>query len=366
MSWQDLWGAGEDVSPPSVRVTDDRALRIDAVWACVRLLSDGIAAAPLQTFRSTPAGDVRVDAPPLVARPSRRVTTYDWLVQAVVSMCLRGNAYGVLLDWDAGVPTRCEWLHPDRVQVLDDGMFAPPRYSVGGQIFTAAEMLHIRGMTLPGALVGLSPIGYAAATIGRADAARTFSSQFLSGGAHPTGVLQTDQRIDGEQAKALKDRFVAALRGTREPVVLGAGTTFAALQVSPSDSQFLETEQWTVGQIARMYGVPPEMIGAATEGSAITYANVEQRTINLNAWTFRPWARRIELAISARLADTCRFNLDAHVRTDLKTRYEAHEIGIRAGFLSPDEAREYEHRPPIPGGSTFLWPRPQAPARENT
>jgi HK97 family phage portal protein len=131
--------------------------------------------------------------------------------------------------------------------------------------------------------------------------------------------------------------------------VLGDGIKFKQVSVAPEESQFLETQRFTVQQICRLYGVPPEMIGSES-GNSLTYANVEQRSLAFLTYCINPWLVRIETALTDLVprGQFVKFNAGVLLRTDLKTRYESYEIGLRAGFLTVNETRALEDREPLP------------------
>jgi HK97 family phage portal protein len=167
---------------------------------------------------------------------------------------------------------------------------------------------------------------------------------------HPSGVLTSDQDIKQDRADQLKARWRAAHQGNREIAVLGQGAKFQPVTIPPEQAQFPETTQANVRTICRYFGVQPELIGADS-GNSLTYANVEQRALDFLTFGLRPWLVRLETALSALLSSTTtvKFNAAALVRTDLLTRYQAHESAIRAGWKLRSEVRDLEDLPPIAG-----------------
>jgi HK97 family phage portal protein len=155
--------------------------------------------------------------------------------------------------------------------------------------------------------------------------------------------------LSAEQAAGIKSAFTAATSMNREPAVMGAGLRYERIQVSPEEAQFLDTQRFTVEQIARIYGVFPEMIGGATSGSNVTYANREQRAADWLTFGLMPYLIPIEEALSSLVPrpQRVRFNTDALLRSDTKTRYEAHAIGLSAGFLTVNEVRALEDLEPL-------------------
>jgi HK97 family phage portal protein len=332
-----------------ISVSADTSLRLSAVWACVRLLSDTVSTLPVDVYRKgTP--DTPLPLPVLLARPSDTFTTIEWLHALMTSLTLRGNAYGVITGRTgaAGWPSQIELVNPDVVQVYrnDAGRI---EYRIGGTEYDRGDIFHVRAFTSPGSLVGLSPIEYARQSIGLGLAAESFGARFFGDNATPSGLLISKGPITAETAASLKERWHASHKGRRELAILSGDVEFTPITISPNESQFVETQRFTVAQIARLFGVPPEMIGGEAGGS-LTYANVEQRALDFTTFALGPWVARIEAALSDLLprGQVVKLNTGALLRADLKTRYEAHSIGIASGFLTVDEARALEDRPPLP------------------
>ena len=332
-----------------VIVTPDTAMTLGAVWACVRLRADLVSTLPLDAYRMVGGQPVPMDAPPLLANPGGQgVSTEDWFYQTQVSLDLRGNAFGVVATRDGmGYPTQIELVHPDlcRVSRNADGELV---YRIAGSTVATADVYHERQFLSPGNPLGLSPVTYAARSMGMALAAEKFGADWFQDGAHPSSVLTTDQKIDESQARTIKNRFIEAVRGNREPVVLGAGIKYQAISVAANESQFLEAMRWGVQQIARVYGVPAELIGGDT-ARGMAYVNVEQRSSDFLTYGIGPTLTRRERAFSRLLPprQEVRYNLKALLRADAETRFKTHAIGIAGKFLTPDEARHEENMPPL-------------------
>ncbi len=330
-------------------VTTDKALRLSTVWGCVRLLADSVSTLPLHTYR----GDDRdpLPTPPLLQRPSADFDELgDWLWAVVASLLLRGNAWGVITARaGAGLlPAQVDLVHPDRVAVtVEDGRNV---IRIGGKEYDRAELFHVKAFPFPGSMLGLSPIAYAREAIGLGLAAEKYGAKFFGDSAIPAGVLTSDQHISQEQAERLRDRWDARHKGRRRIAVLGDGARFQAITIAPEEAQFVETQKLNVATICRIYGIAPEMMGGETAGP-LAYSSPEMRSTDFLTLSLRPWLYRVERAVSRLLPRTqsARFNPGGFARTTLKERYEAHEIGIRAGWLLRSEVRELEDRPPIPG-----------------
>jgi HK97 family phage portal protein len=195
----------------------------------------------------------------------------------------------------------------------------------------------------------MSPIAYAREAIGLGLAAQQFGSQFFGDSAIPSGYLHSDDRLTREQALEMRELWEHSHKGKRGTAVLG-GVKFQNLTIAPEEAQFIETQKFNVATICRIYGVPPEMMGGETAGHE-AYTSPEQRSTDLLVWTLRPWLTKVETAISTLLprSQRAKFNAGGMVRATLRERYEAHKLGIEAGWLLRSEVRELEDRPPIAG-----------------
>lgn len=327
------------------------ALSLPAVWACVRLIADALAMMPADVYRKGPGRtQTEIDAPPIIENPSGRDTRSEWMFSLLVSWLLRGNGFGEIVDRDAlGFAKQVELYHPDHVHTWYDRQGIKRYKLLGRDVTDPSNIWHTRAFVIPGRATGLSAISHFAETIGLGLEAEKFGVDFFVDGGHPTAILASDSDIPSPaEARIVKDRFMQALRGSREPVVLGKDLKYQAIQVAPNESQFLETQKWSVQQVCRVFGVPPEMVGGEAGGS-LTYSNAEQRNLDLLTYCLGPWKSRAETTLSALLppGHVVKLNAGALLQADLLTRYRAHEIGIRAKFLHPDEARALENRPPL-------------------
>jgi HK97 family phage portal protein len=327
-------------------VDTDAAQRLSAVWACVRLLADTVSTLPVDVYRdgSTEA----LPTPPLLRSPAAGMPLQAFLEATMRSLLLRGNAYGLVTARSGAtmLPAQVELLHPDRVAVTrsETGRIG---YRIGGREYPREDVWHVRAFVMPGTLLGLSPVEYARQAIGLGLAAEKFGAQFFGDNATPTGILTTEDHLSQEQATGMKERWKAIHRDRREIAVLG-NLKYTPISIAPDESQFVETVRANVATVARFYGVPPEMIGGEAGGS-LTYANVEQRALDFLTYSLTPWLVRLETALTELLParQYVKFNPGGLLRTSLRDRYEAHRIGIEAGFLTVDEARALEDLPAL-------------------
>jgi HK97 family phage portal protein len=345
-----------------VQVTPDRALRLSTVWGCVRLLADSVSTLPLQVFRDDERDPL--PTPRLLQRPSAdHPELADWLWAVVGCLLTRGNAWGMISDRaGAGLlPAQVDLLDPDRVGV-QEGRDAPPVIRVDGAEVDRAELWHVKAYPVAGSILGMSPIAYARESIGLGLAAEKFGAQFFGEGAVPSGVIESDQRLDRTAAETLVATWMIRHQGRHKPAVLG-GAKYRNITIAPEEAQFVETQRFNVSTICRFFGVPPVMMGGETGGHE-DYSSPEMRATELLQFTLAPWLRRVERAVSALLprSQRAKFNAGALLRPTLRERYEAHRLGIEAGWLLRSEVREIEDRPPIPGIDNQPPPAPGAVA----
>ncbi|MFJ6617592.1 phage portal protein [Kitasatospora sp. NPDC091335] len=364
------WSAG---GPAQSQVSTERALSLIPLWACVRLISEQVASLPLQLYRRDGASREPLSyVPQLLWAPAARDDLFTWLQKCVLSLCLRGNAYGLITQRDdLGFPTMIEWLNPDDVYVDETDPVRPVFYWQGRRV-PDADIVHIPWMVLPGHVKGLSPVQIFARTIGVGLETTDYGLSWFRNGGTPPGVLKNGSRtITRDESEEISDRISARIR-SRKPLVLGSDWDFTALQVSPEESQFIETMRLNASQVAAIYGVPPTMVGGDSGGS-MTYTNVEAAANELVVLTLRPWLVRLENKFSTLMPghEAVRFNVDAMVRTTIIERYRAHGLALAQGWRNLDEIRALENLGPLPpgaGGDLYGPQRaaanPQPPALE--
>lgn len=326
-------------------LTAEGALRLSAVWACVRLLADTISTLPIDTYRR----GTQTNLPPLLVSPAAGLSREEWVYQLMVSLLLRGNAYGLVTARTGATmrPAQVELVHPDSmtVRVTPEGRIEFWRRGVE---LDPADVWHVRAYSYPGSAVGLSPVEYARQSIGLGLASQRFGVQFFEDGAHPSGLLTTESAIAMEVAREAKARFIAAFRGNREPAVLGHGMKYQQIQINPEEAQFLDTQKFSVAQVARIFGVPAEMIGGET-GHSMTYVNSEAQALDYLRYSVSPWLVRLERALERLLAPgtTAKFNPNAILRATTSERFAAYQVALDAGFMTLDEVRALEDLPPL-------------------
>jgi HK97 family phage portal protein len=342
-----------------VPVNEAIALTLPAVWGCVDLLAELVSTLPVDEYRKVNGVRILQPTPPLLDDPARDGTGVEvWLRQAMHSGLLRGNVYGLILGLGSdGWPVQIESLHPDRVTWRRQKTFGPVEsYLDNNEIerWPLGPLWHVPIHATPGSPIGMSPLAYAAETIGLGLGANRYAAGWFNGGGLPIATLESDQVIDKPAAEALSERISESLVPGR-PLVLGAGLKLNAIQVEPQDLQFLETIKANADDVAKFFFRRPP-----GEGGSVTYANVESRSLDLLTYTLIGWMVRLEKSMT-RLRPRPRyvkFNEKALLRTDALTSAKVADVLVRSGLRSRDELREKDDYAPIPdgSGSEFLWP----------
>ena len=337
------WGRGDDAALGS---SMSSALSVVPVFAACRLISDSIATLPLQAYRKT--GDVRTPiALPAVFDTETRI---EWVQQALMSLLLRGNAYGlVVARSDDGTPKRVQWLNPERVDIDEAG--TKPVFRYNGTVVPDVDMKHIPAYAMPGTVKGLSPIGACSMLADTGAATQKMMRDWFAGRGIPGVTAQnTSKVLSAAEAETVSDRLRARMR-TGQPFVHGSDWDINFMSLPADDAGFVSSAKLNATQVATIYGIPPEMIGGET-GSSLTYSTVEMNQHNLAALTLRPWLAKLEQEFSSWIYRPryVRFNVDAMIRVDVKTRYDIHQIAREIGMRNVDEIRALEDLTPLPDG----------------
>lgn len=353
-------------------VNDRTAMRLTAVYACVSLIAEVIAGLPVGTFTKV-GGVPRPVEPelPFIVDPHHEMDQVDWVTRTLVSALLRGNTYGYVDQLGpGGTPLSVLPLDPRSVAVRRARDTGRINYRVAGERETflawpLGPIWHWRGLTLPGDIKGCSPIEYARQSIGLNLATEEFGARFFSDGANPSVVLHTDEKITDENlARSIVARFRRGIgSGRRRKVaLLTHGTKAERLTIPPNDAQFLETRDFGVNEISRLYRVPPHMI-AAVNRTTSWGSGIEQLSIGFVTYTLGPWIRRSEQALT-RLVRVgaperyVRFNVAGLLRGDFKARTEGYARGRQWGWLNVDDIRALEELPPLPAGQGAVYLQP--------
>jgi HK97 family phage portal protein len=353
-----------------MRVSADSAMRLAAVYACVRILSETMASLPLVVYRArADGGKDRVTDHWLYRllgkKPNRYQNPFEWREMLQGHLALRGNAFCQILANGRGEITELIPIHPDRVrmELLTEGDY---RYRIQNQaghelVLPRGEVWHLRGLSSDG-LLGLSPIELSRESLGMALAAQDYGARFFNNDAKPTGgwIEFPGNFKDAEAKRVFRESYQAAQSGANrgKVLVLENGMKFHEVGVSNKDAQFLELRKFQITDIARLFRVPPHMIADLDRA---TFSNIEQQSLEFVMHTMTPWAERWEASIEADLmldGDELEIEFDFAnlMRGDAASRSAYYQSGIQNGWLTRNEARIAENLNPIKGLDQPLRP----------
>ncbi|HEY3873220.1 MAG TPA: phage portal protein, partial [Actinocrinis sp.] len=297
---------------------------------------------------STPVKVAR--QPAILNEPSADMDIGDFLYAGTYALTL-GNVYGSIVARDRlNYPSQIELQDNARVQVrrLADG---GKEIKFGGVEQAAGTYWHKSVFRPPGSLTGLSILQAAHRAITLGVNAEDFGNGFFEDGAHPSSLLTNENQAEmsQEDAQTVKQKFMAAVHGSREPAVMTGGWKYQQVQTSPTDSQFIDTQGISDLKVCRYFRVWPEMVAVPIQGSSITYANVEQRALDFLTYTMQRWITWWERKLGALTppGQYVKFDLSPLLRTDILTRWTVNHAMIGSRTVTQDEVRAGEDMPPL-------------------
>lgn len=365
----EAWLRQGNETASGVGVTPESAMRTAAVYGCVRLISGAVATMPLSLKRRVDAR-TRQDASddPLwrvLCKPRRgRMTPSGFRRMMTAHILLRGNAYALIVR-SLGRIIDLVPMHPDRVRVdqLDDGTLAYTYTRKDGRqiVLPASEVFHLIGMTFDG-IRGVSVISYAREAIGLALTTEKHGAKIFSNGTAIGLHLSYPTKLGPEAIENLRNSLeqFRGVENSGKNLITEEAATVNRLDMLPEDAQYIQTRQFTRGEIEMFFGVPGFMLGD-TEKSTSWGTGLEQQARGFVAYTLEDYLTSWEETIGRDLIDDdsalfARFNRAALVRGDLKTRWEAYVKGLQWGVYSPNEVRAMEDENPREGGDVFYDP----------
>lgn len=351
------------------------ALSSAAVWACCRLISQSVATCPPHIFEETDQGKIKASKHSyyrmLTRQPNALMTYLNWMQTTVLHLLLWGNAFTVPGSVDGEVVEL--WpLDPARLRITinPDGTFYYTYSPMHGQRieYQPLELLHFRVFSLDG-IIGLSPLDYHRLTFNFEAAAQLYATTLYNNGGRPSGVLEYPGTLRKEQIDAIRESW-ATIHGGPDAAgrvaVLDAGTKYNPISIPLEQLQYISSQKFSVEQIARIFGVPPHLVGAQDK---TPYASVEQQSLEFAEYTLQPIVTAIEQVIETVLLEPpfiFRLNLSGFARADLATRYRAYAVGRQWGWFSVNDIRELEDLNRIgPDGDIYLQPLNMTPAGED-
>lgn len=334
----------------SVVVTNATALRHSAVWACLRLRANLISTMPVDVFRYIDGIQVEMPKPPILINPGgEHVDLLEWMYSSQFDLDRTGNAIGLITARNAlDLPARIELQSIDACSVRErDGKIT---YRIHGKDYTPRQVWHEKQYTVSGLPVGLSPVAHAAWSIGQYQSAQQFALDWYSGGGVPKGHFRNiDQPIvDSAVASEMKDRFKTSVEGN-DIFVTGKDWEWKPYHAVAVGTEWLEAQKYGIGDIARFFDCPGDMIDAVVSTGHVTYASISQRNLQLLITSINPAVVRRETKLS-KLLPRPRFvklNTSALLRMDDETRAKVLQKRIESRTLTPSEARALENLPPL-------------------
>jgi HK97 family phage portal protein len=358
-------------------VNEHSAMQMTAVYSCVRILSEAVAGLPLHVYRYTDEGgkEKALDHPLyriLHDEPNPEMTSFSLRETLMGHLLLWGNAYAQIIRNGKGEVVGLYPLMPNKMAVDRDSrgqlVYQYMRTSEDAPLsnesvvpLSPSDVLHIPGLGFDG-LVGYSPIAMAKNAIGMAIATEEYGAKFFANGAAPGGVLQHPGIIkDPQKVKESWNDMYRGSANAHRVAVLEEGMKYQQIGISPEQAQFLETRKFQINEIARIFRIPPHMVGDLEKSS---FSNIEQQSLEFVKYTLDPWVCRWEQSMARRLLlDSekprffIKFNLDGLLRGDYQSRMNGYAIGRQNGWMSANDIRELENLDRIPaeqGGDAYL------------
>jgi HK97 family phage portal protein len=347
-------------------ISPEKAMRISAVYSCLKVLSETIMTLPCNLQKVTGDSSETLHADSLhrlfAYKPNDLMTAAEFWAFQVIAICLEGNAYNYIVRTSSGkivgvLPIR---YSEASVDVLQPGNRVRYRFSVEGKplFLGPEEVLHFKSPMSTDGIVGLSPLQYNATLLNGAANARDFSNKVLTNNATPRGVLTTDGDLSDEAYANIKESWNAAHGGvdnSSRVAILEAGLKFNPISMSPEDLQLLDSQQLSRTEIAGIFRVPPHMIGNLERS---TFNNIAHQTLDFYKSSIAPWLRLFEQRLSlAFLGDTTRqfkFDVNEYIRGDFESEVTSYEKLIAGGVLSPNEVRKKLGFNPRSGGDEYV------------
>lgn len=378
----EYWGLfgllGLPQTTSGVPITPESALRVSAVMACVRLISETFAQLPLHYYERLPNGKKRLADDDMLAQvvigsPNLWQTGFEFreLMQAHVD--LRGNAYGLKVAGTKGAVSEIVPLHPDRMTIerLSNGRLLYKFKMPDGSTtrYSQDEIFHVRNLSQDG-VQGLSTIQVARDAVGLALASETHAAGLFKNGAQPGVILRHPGKLLPERARVLREdweRLHSGPYNSHRTAVLEEGMDATSLGLTNVDLQYLEGRKFQGEEICRVFRVPPHMVGFLDRS---TFNNIVQMSLEFVLYSMMPRLRRWEEAMSRDFIEDpsrfyFKFDVEGLLRGDIETRFQAYAVGRQWGWLSIDDIREKEDMDPIGeenGGNVYLSPMNMTPA----
>ena len=359
-------------------VNERTAMQTTAVYACVRILAEAVASLPLHVYEYQDDGGKKLvhDHPLyylLHDEPNPEMTSFVFRETLMSHLLIWGNAYAQIIRDGAGRVLGLYPLLPDKMEVQRDdkgniyyvysrNSDENPTFKEYGNIKLKAEdVLHIPGLGFDG-LIGYSPIAMAKNAVGMTLACEEYGASFFANGANPGGVLEHPGVLkDPSKVRESWNSVYRGVSNAHKIAVLEEGMKYQQIGIPPEEAQFLETRKFQINEIARLYRIPPHMVGDLDKSS---FSNIEQQSLEFVKYTLDPWVIRWEQSLQRSLLLPgekgkyfIKLNVDGLHRGDYQSRMNGYAVGTQTGWFSANDIREMENMNPIPdeeGGNLYL------------
>lgn len=359
-------------------VNERTAMQTTAVYACIRILAEAVASLPLHVYEYQDDGGKKLvhDHPLyylLHDEPNPEMTSFVFRETLMSHLLIWGNAYAQIIRDGAGRVLGLYPLLPDKMDVQRDdrgniyyvysrNSDENPMFKEYGDIRLKAEdVLHIPGLGFDG-LIGYSPIAMAKNAVGMTLACEEYGASFFANGANPGGVLEHPGVLkDPSKVRESWNSVYRGVNNAHKIAVLEEGMKYQQIGIPPEEAQFLETRKFQINEIARLYRIPPHMVGDLDKSS---FSNIEQQSLEFVKYTLDPWVIRWEQSLQRSLLLPgekgkyfIKLNVDGLLRGDYQSRMNGYAVGRQNGWFSANDIREMENMNPIPdeqGGNLYL------------
>ncbi|EKB53588.1 phage portal protein [Falseniella ignava] len=351
-------------------VNERSAMQMTAVYACVRILAESVAGLPLHLYLTNENGNKeKAKNHPLYFilhdEPNSEMTSFILRETLMTHLLLWGNAYAQIIRNGKGEVISIYPLMPNKMRVARDKETKEIIYEYfhedGKVQLFSFDVLHIPGLGFDG-LIGYSPIAMAKNAIGMAMATEEYGAKFFANGAQPGGVLEHPGIIkDPERVRNSWSQSFGGSSNSNKIAVLEEGMKYTPISISPEQAQFLETRKFQINEIARIFRVPPHMVGDLEKSS---FSNIEQQSLEFVKYTLDPWVLRWEQALNRSLIPNkdkkkyfIKFNVDGLLRGDYESRMNGYATARQNGWMSANDIRTLENLDLISkedGGDLYL------------
>lgn len=354
--------AGGFGTSAGIAVSQESALQIAAVYGCASLLSSSVATLPARLLNSKTLRDAKELKPsPLITEPYSEISLFDWMVQFVASLAIRGNFYGHIISRDKNLyPTQIKPIPPDNADVkrLQDGSI---EYRFYNRVVPTRDVYHVRMLSMPGMLEGVNPVQYLRLSFGLSLAQKSYAGGYFRNSANPQGVIQVPGALSKDETKKMLKNWLANHQGINQsnlPALLTDGAEFKAISITPQDSQFLQSQGFSAEEITgTIYRVPPHMVGLNEKVSSWG-RGLEQMEKGYTLNTLADYTGRYETSMTSLHPPGQFVNLDLsnRLRGDTLERAQTGSLGTAGGFLTPNDARALLDLPSRPDGDELFAP----------